>query len=73
MQAWTIHQLKDAMINDLAQCHTNHERIMLKAIAGKEIREKAYEWAKKRKLTPGEIAIAQEYGYRETTNNQPNK
>lgn len=65
MQPWTIHQLKEAMINDLAQCHTELERDVVKAIAGKEIREKAYEWAKKRKLTPGEIAIAREYGYRE--------
>lgn len=64
MKNWTIKQLKEAMDNDLAQCSTDHERVMCKAIAGKEIREKAYEWAKVRKLTPMEIAIAEQFGYK---------
>ena len=66
MQAsdWTIKQLKEALDRDLTVCQTNHERIMVKAICGKEIREKAIQWAKERKLTPMEVAIAQEYGYK---------
>ena len=61
---WTIKQLKEALDRDLTMCQTSHERIMVKAICGKEIREKAIQWAKERKLTPMEVAIAQEYGYR---------
>lgn len=64
MQTWTIKQLKDQLIRDLTLCQTNHEKIMVKAISGKEIREKAIEWAKTRKLTPCEVAIASEFGYR---------
>jgi hypothetical protein len=45
-------------------CQTKHEQIMVKAISGKEIREKAIEWSKTRKLTPLEIAIASEFGFR---------
>ena len=64
MKAWTIKQLREAMENDLLLCNNAFERSMVKAIAGKEIREKAEEWAKIRKLTPGEQAIAEEFGYR---------
>ena len=63
MQHWTIKQLKEQLTKDLEMCQTTHERIMVKAIGGKEIREKAIEWAKSRKLTPAEIAIASEFGY----------
>lgn len=63
LTAWTIKQLEEAMQRDLAMCHTEHERIMVKAIGGKEIREKAQAWARVRKLTPAELAIAQKYGY----------
>ena len=65
MEAWNIGQLKMALINSLSQCQTEHEKIMCKAIAGKEIREKAILWAKTRKLTPSEVAIASEYGYKQ--------
>lgn len=64
MQAWTIKQLKEKLIADLALCTTAHEKIMCNAIGGKEIREKAEEWAATRKLTPIEFAIAQDHGYR---------
>jgi hypothetical protein len=64
MQAWTIKQLYEAMNNDLTKCQTTHERIMVKAICGKEIREKAIEWSKTRKLTPIEVSIAQQFGYK---------
>lgn len=60
---WTIKQLEDALQHDLIMCQTEHERIMVKAIGGKEIREKAQAWARVRKLTPAEVAIAQKYGY----------
>ena len=49
---------------DLTQCNNAFERSMVKAIAGKEIREKAEQWSKERKLTPMEVAIAKEFGYK---------
>ena len=61
---WNIKQLHNAMQSDLALCHTAFERGMMLAIAGKELRERAAEIAATRKLTPGEIAIAESYGYR---------
>jgi hypothetical protein len=64
MQNWTIKQLNEQMQKDLDMCQTNHERIMVKAINGRHIREMAIEWAKTRKLTPMEVAIASEYGYK---------
>ncbi len=64
MNFWTIKLLKEQLINDLSKCQTNHERIMVKTIGGKEIREHATALAKTRKLTPPEVAIASEYGYK---------
>lgn len=64
LQAWSIKQLQDAMVEDLQQCNNAFERSMVKAIGGREIREKAEQWARERKLTPAEVAIAREYGYR---------
>ena len=61
---WTVTQLYAAMQRDLADCHTKHERIMVKAMGGKEIRLHAQAWAQVRKLTPGEVAIASQFGYR---------
>lgn len=65
MQAWNIKQLYVAMQNDLQQCNNAFERSMIKAIGGKEIREKAKQWSKERKLTPMEVTIAKEFGYKE--------
>ena len=65
MQAWNIKQLYEAMQDDLTQCNNAFERSMVKAISGKEIREKAEKWSKERKLTPMEVAIAKEFGYKE--------
>lgn len=64
LPAWNIKQLQDAMIEDLQQCNNAFERSMVKAIGGREIREKAEQWAKERKLTATEVAIAREYGYK---------
>lgn len=64
MKAWSIKQLKEALDQDLTQCTSAMERSNCQAIGGREIREKAQEWAQVRKLTPLEIAIAQSYGYR---------
>lgn len=63
LPAWSIKQLQEALLNDLAQCHTFTEKTCCKAIGGKHIREMAYEWSKHRKLTPLEVAIAEQYGY----------
>jgi hypothetical protein len=64
IQPWTIKQLQEQMENDLMKCNTSHERIMVKAINGKHIREMTIEWSKTRKLTPSEVAIASMYGYK---------
>ena len=64
MQAWNIKQLAEAINNDYAACHSDFERSMVKAIGGKEIRENATRFAATRKLTPAELAIAEQYGYR---------
>lgn len=64
MKEWNLKQLADAMARDIAQCGTPHERVMVRAIGGKEIRERAEQIAAVRKLTPGEIAIASQYGFR---------
>jgi hypothetical protein len=64
MQAWNLKQMQSAIQADLALCHSAFERGMVRAIAGKELREQAAEIAASRKLTPGEIAIAENYGYR---------
>lgn len=60
---WTIKQLYDAMQEDLKRESCGCIRANIEAVCGKEIREKAYEWEKIRKLTPGEVAIASKYGY----------
>ena len=65
MNEWNIKQLAAAMERDLLLCHTATERAMVQAICGKEIRETAERFAKQRKLTPGEVAIASQYGYRQ--------
>ena len=57
MKEWTITQLKQAMVEDLSMCHTNLERQMCRVICSKEIRERAEEIKRIRKLTPGEMAI----------------
>lgn len=54
---WNIKQLYNAMLEDLNLCQTDLERSMVKIICTKEIREKANEFKKSRKLTPVEIAI----------------
>ena len=64
MNLWNLKQLQSAIQADLALCHSAFERGMVRAIAGKELRERAAEIAASRKLTPGEIAIAKSYGYR---------
>ena len=64
MQAWNIKQLYEAMQSDIQQCNNAFERSMVKAIGGREIREKAEQWSKERKLTPIEVAIAKEFGYK---------
>lgn len=64
MKAWSVKQLYAAMQNDLSQCHTGLERDMVRTIGGKEIREHAEKWSKERNLTPGEIAIAEQFGFR---------
>jgi hypothetical protein len=62
-EAWNIKQLRAKMDDDLAMCHSQFERTMVKAISGKEIRELAEKIATTRRLTPGEAAIAQEFGW----------
>jgi propanediol dehydratase small subunit len=64
MQVWNIKQLYEAMQCDLLLCNNDFERSTVKAVCGKHIRETAINFAKTRKLTPIELAIAEEFGYR---------
>jgi hypothetical protein len=58
LKPWTIKQLYSAMLTDLKEEGlTNLERQMTETICKKEIRDKAKEFSKTRKLTPCEIAI----------------
>ena len=57
LKAWNIKQLFNSMQEDLTHCHDDFERAMCETICKKEIREKAKEFAKSRKLNPVEIAI----------------
>ena len=63
MHPWNLKHLKAALDNDLLECHTALERQLCRTIGGKEIRARAHEIAATRKLTPGEAAIAAEFGY----------
>jgi hypothetical protein len=64
MKPWTIKQLHQEITADMNLCHSDSERATCRAICGKEIRETAEKMAATRKLTPGEIAIAEQFGYR---------
>ena len=57
LRPWNIKQLYESMLEDLNSCQTDLERSMVKTICKKEIREKAKEFKKTRKLTPGEEVI----------------
>lgn len=59
----TLASLYAALQDDLAACHTNHERLMATAICGKEIRERAQMLATQRPLTAAERCIAMQFGY----------
>lgn len=61
---WTLTGLRRAQLKDLAECHTETERGCCEAINSMEIRERADELSAKRKLTPGEVAIAQAAGWK---------
>jgi len=64
-QEWTIKSAeRDYLERALPMCHTDFERCNLKAIHGIEQRRLANYWQSQRKLTPGEIAIAQKYGWK---------
>lgn len=64
MHAWNIKQLENSLQEDLLLCNNEFERSMVKAIGGKEIREKAIQLSMERKLTPSEEVIARKYGHR---------
>ncbi len=57
IEPWTLGQLWIELQNDLKQCQTEGERINCAAIGKREIREKAIEFGRERKLTPGEESI----------------
>lgn len=59
----SIGTLKASLDQDLRQCHTQLEIDCCKAVGGLEIRETAQAIAATRALTPGELAIAREFGY----------
>jgi len=57
LKPWNIKQLYNSMLEDLNSCQTDFERMMCKTICKKEIKEKAKEFKKIRKLTEIELAI----------------
>ena len=57
LKPWNIKQLYQSMLEDLNSCQTDFERMMCKIICKKEIKQKANEFKKIRKLTPVEMAI----------------
>jgi len=62
---WTITGLERALKEvSLPLCNSDFERCNLKAIHGIEIRRLATFWKAQRKLTPGEVAIAEKYGWK---------
>ena len=60
---WNLQALAIAAQNDIAQCHTDHERFMATATNRKQMREL---WqtikASGRKVSPIEQAIAEQWG-----------
>ena len=60
---WNLKQLADAARADMAACHTPLERQLCRVMNDREIRETAARFATTRKLTPGEMAIAQAAGF----------
>ena len=60
----TIATLQAALERDLTMCHTAHEKIMVKTIGGREIREFAEKTARARQLTPSELRTAQQHGFK---------
>lgn len=63
LPAWTVTQLERDLPRLLADATTDHERATIRALHGREVRQAAERYARQRKLTPGELAIAQQYGY----------
>lgn len=64
-QEWTIKDTERAYLEiDLPMCYNEFERITLTAIHGIEQRRLADHWKAQGKLTPGDIAIAQKYGWK---------
>jgi hypothetical protein len=57
MASHTLQSLAAAMRKDLEACRTEGERINVRAICGREIREKAWKIEESRKLTDGETQI----------------
>ena len=64
MKAWNIKQLEEQHKKDLSMCRSEFERINCRAFHGADIRKAADYWSQHRKLTPFEVAIAENYGWR---------
>jgi hypothetical protein len=62
-QEWTLEALYQTLQADLAYCWNEFERSCCKAVAGKEIRERAEAIAASRRLSDRELCIAQRFGY----------
>jgi hypothetical protein len=57
LKPWNLKQLYEAHLRDLEDCCAEHEKMMCKTLNFKEMREKALEIKRVRKLTPGEQSI----------------
>jgi len=60
---WTLEALYQTLQADLDFCWNELERSCCKAIAGREIRERAAAIAALRPLTLSEVRIAERFGY----------
>ena len=61
---WNIQALEADLPRALALCHSDFERINVRAFHGIEVRKIADSLSAQGKLTPGGRAIAEKYGWR---------
>lgn len=54
---WTLTALYAAMQGDLAACSSEAERVNCRAVCAKEIKLKAFQLRRTRRLTPGEESV----------------
>ena len=64
MEQWNMQALESDLPRMLASCHTEFERINVKALHGIEVRKLAERLRAENRLTPAGYAIANKYGFK---------